>query len=157
MVHHVEPRLLFCLMHMFQLFEFVGLFSFEFKRRKNKKKMIRNLEIKKERKISPNPLPSRPFDPLGVASRPRARPRPLTDGSHLSAPRPLARSLPLYSVGPPHQHRSPACPLADSRVLPVRPVPSPQPPRPRPWRAPSTVKPYPRPHDLPMHVARAPR
>jgi hypothetical protein len=40
-VHHVEPKLFFCLMHMFELFEFV--FEFELSSlEKIKRKGIRN-------------------------------------------------------------------------------------------------------------------
>ena len=38
MLHHVEPKLFFGLMHMFELFEF------EFKREKQKEKELGNLE-----------------------------------------------------------------------------------------------------------------
>jgi hypothetical protein len=41
LVHHVEPKLFFCLMHMFELFEFV--FEFELSSlEKIKRKGIRN-------------------------------------------------------------------------------------------------------------------
>jgi hypothetical protein len=84
MLHHAEPKLFYCLMHMFELFEF------EFKvclnlnsKEKTKIKRIRNSKTKKENQRSPAALPPRP-----------SQTGPLTDGPHLSAPRP-ARSPPL--------------------------------------------------------------
>jgi hypothetical protein len=51
MLHHVEPKLFFCLMHMFELFgfEFGACLNLNSKREKQKKKHI---EIQENRKTS---------------------------------------------------------------------------------------------------------
>jgi hypothetical protein len=70
MLHHVEPKLFFCLMHMFELFEFefgacLNLNSKE----ENKRKRIRNSGIKEKLKEAQSPLLPWPFGPLGPPSR----------------------------------------------------------------------------------------
>jgi hypothetical protein len=57
MLHHAEPRLFFCLMHMFELYEFefgacLNLNSKE----KTKEKEIRKFRIKEKGKEAQNPL-----------------------------------------------------------------------------------------------------
>jgi hypothetical protein len=48
--HHVEPKLFFCLMHMFELFEYEFVFEFELSSLEEiKSKTIRNLEKKGNR------------------------------------------------------------------------------------------------------------
>jgi hypothetical protein len=47
MLHHGEPKLFFCLMHMFELFEFEFVVEFELSSlEKIKRKAIRNSEKK---------------------------------------------------------------------------------------------------------------
>ena len=49
LLHHVEPKLFFCLMHMFELFEFEFVFEFELSSlEKIKRKGIRNSGINKK-------------------------------------------------------------------------------------------------------------
>jgi hypothetical protein len=67
MLHHAKPKLFFCLMHMFELFEF----EFEFgaclnlnPKKKIKEKGIRNSEIKRKTKVAQPSLPPRPFGPI---------------------------------------------------------------------------------------------
>jgi hypothetical protein len=96
MLHHAEPRLFFCLMHMF------GIFKFEFvaclnlnRKEKIKEKGIRKFGIKEKHKEAQSP----PF--LGLSTQPahaRVRVFSLSGGSHLLASNPLARahSLPPF-------------------------------------------------------------
>jgi hypothetical protein len=178
LVHHVEPKLFFCLMHMFELFEF-ELSSLE----KIKRKGIRNSREKgkpnsaQSTQLSPSP-PRAPAPPWEVD--PAYQRRPTRALSSLSPTR--------YSVGPTCQRRapltrslSPSLPsgTAPSAPHPARPrVPSltrgallsdssphMQPPHRRPWRAPARSNgahvptTYPRhsstrwrPHTLPQHA-----
>jgi hypothetical protein len=60
LLHHAEPKLFFCLMHMFDIFEFESMFEFEFELsslEKIKRKSIRNSE-KKGKTISAQAGPS---------------------------------------------------------------------------------------------------
>jgi hypothetical protein len=90
--HHVEPRLFFCLMHMFELFEFeFGACLNLNPKEKTKGKGIRKIRIEEKGKEAQNPpLPG--FSTHSAQLAARTRPRPLTGGSHLLAPC-LARSL----------------------------------------------------------------
>jgi hypothetical protein len=65
LLHHAEPKLFFCLMHMFDLFEFESMFEFEFEfelssLEKIKIKSIRNSE-KKGKPISAQAGPVQPI------------------------------------------------------------------------------------------------
>jgi hypothetical protein len=90
--HHVEPRLFFCLMHMFELFEFeFGACLNLNPKEKTKGKGIRKIRIGEKGKEAQNPPhPSLSTHSAQLAAR--ARPRSLTGGSHLLALC-LARSL----------------------------------------------------------------
>jgi hypothetical protein len=47
LLYHANPKLFFCLMHMFELFEFEFVFEFDLSSlEKTKRKAIRNLEKK---------------------------------------------------------------------------------------------------------------
>jgi hypothetical protein len=76
-LHLAEPRLFFCLMHMFGIykFEFVACLNLNPKE-KNKRKGIKNFGIKEKLKEAQSPL-SRPFGTFGPAS-PRVRPHYLS-------------------------------------------------------------------------------
>jgi hypothetical protein len=124
MLHHAEPRLFFCLMHMF------GIFKFEFvaclnlnPKEKIKEKGIRKFGIKEKHKEAQSP----PFLGLSTHSTQPAHARvcvfSLSGGSHLLASNPLARthSLPPFLsawwgclVSADSPARSLACPPADS-------------------------------------------
>jgi hypothetical protein len=130
MLHHAEPKLFFCLMHIFELFEFeFGVFL------NLNSKEKKGLEIRKQKRKTKEAQPPSLLGLLaqtGPASRPRAHPHPLTGGPHLSALC-LARLLSLYLVGPPRRRsgplrahalcRCPACPTCQSLSPPstVRP------------------------------------
>jgi hypothetical protein len=137
MLHHAEPKLFFCSMHMFELFEF-ELSSLE----KIKRKGIRKFREKGK----PISAQLSPVQPSGAARAPAPPDRwappvsggslacalcsllPLPYGVGLSAPRSAcSRALSLFapwdhpvSVAP----RSPARSLADPWPSPVRTVPS---------------------------------
>jgi hypothetical protein len=77
LLHHVEPKLFFCLVHMFELFEFEFVFEFELSSLgKKKRKRIRN-SGKKEKGKQRKPPPSSAFQPkaaqLAAYARPCAR------------------------------------------------------------------------------------
>jgi hypothetical protein len=165
MLHHAEPRLFFCLMHMFGIykFEFVACLNLNPKE-KTKGKEIINSGIKRKGKEAWNPSLLGLFGPSGPPSaHPLPPPRSLRQvGPTCRRRTPLVRvhSLPLCSMGPSHQcrfARSLARPLADSWAPPVRPIHSPQPSRPRSWRALRAVKLRPRPTTRPHTSRRAPR
>jgi hypothetical protein len=110
MLHHVEPKLFFCSMHMFEVFEFeFGACLNLNPKEKNKRKSIRKFINKRKREKSQVALPSWHFGP----SSPSGRPRPLTGGPHLSAPRSAhSPSLSFCLVGPPRQRH---CVLVHTR------------------------------------------
>jgi hypothetical protein len=86
--HHVEPKLFFCLMHMFEIiWIWIGVWIWIHKENKIEKQ----LEIPGKQKTSFQP--SRP-----ISTQPRARPRaspPLTGGPRLSAPSHAPSLFPL--------------------------------------------------------------
>jgi hypothetical protein len=116
MLHHVEPRLFFCLMHMF------GIFKFEFvaclninPNEKIKEKGIRKFRIKENSKKPSRPLPSLSAQP--ARTRPLYQVGPACWRRTRSPARALAPSLCLCPMGPSHPHRlthSLARPLVDS-------------------------------------------
>jgi hypothetical protein len=77
MLHHAEPKLFFCLMHMFELFEleFGACLSLNSKE-ENKRKGIRNSEIKRKTKEAQPSLPPRPVRPIWPAKCAPASPLP---------------------------------------------------------------------------------
>jgi hypothetical protein len=134
MLHHAKPRLLFCLMHMFELFEFeFGACLNLNPKEKTKGKEIRKFRIKeKGKEAQPPPLPGlsahqaqstrvpSPADrwvpPIDAAPRSLA---PLTSGPGLAVAPPVRRQRPNipsltpapWPMGPVRQApaRSPAC------------------------------------------------
>jgi hypothetical protein len=50
MLHHVEPKLFFCLRHMFELFEFGACLNLNPKEKKQKEKELGNSGIKRKGK-----------------------------------------------------------------------------------------------------------
>jgi hypothetical protein len=100
-LHHAKPKLFFGLMHKFELFEFIFVACLNLNpKEKNKRKRNWGINNKIKGRRSLAILPPRPFGPLDLASRPRARMYPWTGGPHLSAPHPaysLALSLSLLS------------------------------------------------------------
>jgi hypothetical protein len=107
MLHHVEPKLFFDLMHMLELFEFEFVFEFELSSlEKIKRKAIRNSE-KKGKPISAQLSSAQP-SPAG----PRAPARALHVGSTYQHQFPLSRALSpsLCLVRPVCRHRLPSPP-----------------------------------------------
>jgi hypothetical protein len=152
MLHHAETKLFFCLMHMFELFEFdFGAFFILNPKEKNKRKGTRKFRIKEKGKVSTTPsLLGLLAHSTQLAARPRAhasadRWAPPVGAASRSLARSLASSLsgqwdcPISAVA---RSRAPA--FAGSQALPVRLVPSPATAAPMAC-APCTVKPRPRP------------
>jgi hypothetical protein len=93
MLHHVEPKLFFCLMHMFELFGFEFGACSNLNSKEKNKKGIRNSKIKgKTKGARPPTLPA--FWPI-QPNCPPTRPRLLIGEPHLSVPRlTLSHALP---------------------------------------------------------------
>jgi hypothetical protein len=99
MLHHVEPRLFYCLMHMFVIHKFDLVACLNLNRKeKTKAKGIRKFGLKEKAKSAQRPPPSWPFSPLGpVHPRAPVLHLPLTSGPALSAlslARPCAHASP---------------------------------------------------------------
>jgi hypothetical protein len=122
MLHHVEPRLFYCLMHMFVIhkFDLVACLNLN-QKEKTKAKGIRKFGLKEKAKSAQRPPPSRPFSPLGPVHL--ARPCSI---SHLPVGPPcqrspsLARAPTLHRAeplpgGPTHQR---LCPLRTRAAVP---------------------------------------
>jgi hypothetical protein len=93
MLHHGEPKLLFGLMHMFELFEFEYVFEFEWiSLEKIKRKAIRNSE-KKGKPISAQLSPVQPSEAAHVPAPPDRWAPPVSTSSlaHALSPHPSAR------------------------------------------------------------------
>jgi hypothetical protein len=110
MLHHVEPRLFFCLMHMFVIHKFDLVACLNLNRKeKTKAKGIRKFGLKEKAKSAQRPPPSWPFSPLGpVHPRAPVLHLPLTSGPALSA----------LSLARPCAHASPG--RAFARCAPAR-------------------------------------
>jgi hypothetical protein len=107
-LHHVELRLFFCLMHIFELFEFVACLTLNPKE-KTKGKGIKNSGIKRKGKEARNPSlqvfrSTRPSGPRAPAC-----PLPLTGGPALSALSLACLHARAFSAGCPTRQR--LCPL----------------------------------------------
>jgi hypothetical protein len=163
MLHHAETKLFFCLMHMFELFEFdFGAFFILNPKEKNKRKGTRKFRIKEKGKVSTTPSL---LGLLAHSTQLAARPRAHASADRWAPPvgavsRARART-PLLSLAsgtaPSAQLRARAHPLSLAR----RPCPSdssPPPQPPRPWHAPRARLNRAHAHAPRLaHVARAPR
>ena len=118
LLHHVEPKILFELMHMFVLVWFETWFEFEFKTlEKIERKAIRN-SVEKEKTNSAQPgRASAPPDmwvlPVSGSFLSTRAPFPSPSaqwGRSVGTNRPRSRALfPLCLVGPSYQHDGPFC------------------------------------------------
>jgi hypothetical protein len=110
MLHHAEPKLFFCLMHIFELFEFEFGVCLNLNSKEKK-----GLDFRKQKRKTKEAQPPSLLGLLaqtGPASRPRTHPHPLIGGPHLSASC-LARLLSLPSGAA----SSAPWPIARSRVV----------------------------------------
>jgi hypothetical protein len=143
MLHHAKPKLLFCLMHMFELFDFVFMVCLNLNSKQKNKKIL-EIQDKKEKGKQ-----SEPSSLLGLSAHPaqltaHTHLRPLTGGPHLSASRSACSlAFSLCPVGPPHQC---CCSLARTRsrwlagpAHQTRPL-TPQPSCPRPHDPPTSIE-----------------
>jgi hypothetical protein len=89
MLHHADSKLFFCLMHMFELFQFVLVVCLDLnpKKGENKRKIIGRFKVK-EKGSSTSPFPARPFGPHGlVLPVPSLSPKPTRQRRVPLAPR----------------------------------------------------------------------